>query len=140
MRPLPGALCATFLAALMQAAAPLPVLPPPIPCDPHNVYFDAGSATLDAKSAAAILAVAQDALQKRLAAGVEGHADSAESNPDGLAARRAGAVAAELTRDGMMTRDVSTMALGDNDPAVPDPRTDAEQAQNRRVAINICTG
>lgn len=130
--------CAVLLAVALQGAGPAPIPPPPSPCDPLTVFFAAESAELGDRERAIVREAARLALDRRITAAVDAHSDAAESDPDALAVRRAKAVTEELVRDGVMARDIEALSLGSMESPFPNPKSDADRAQNRRVAIDLC--
>jgi outer membrane protein OmpA-like peptidoglycan-associated protein len=115
------------------AAAPAPVTRSFI------VYFDINSASLTARARELVgeaAAAARSGGSARLE--VNGHTDRTGTPPANLALsrRRAEAVASELRRQGIRREDISIIAHGESQPAVP-TRDGVREPQNRRVEIII---
>jgi outer membrane protein OmpA-like peptidoglycan-associated protein len=125
-------------------AQPLPPPPPPATtaaCPvalPAEVHFDWASATPLPESSAIIESIASSAAACGVrAVTVIGHADRSGSAGfnQRLSRRRADAVAAALTAEGMPRAAVTVRAVGERDPAVPTADGVREPA-TRRVAIS----
>lgn len=137
----------TALGFNLMPGDPVPALQPgPRPAEPpkdppaFEVTFPWDKSELTGQARAEIAAAAA---QIRALGGPArilaiGHTD--RSGPDdynlALSARRADAARAELMRLGIRSRDISVIARGEFDPAVPTP-DGVRQSQNRRTNIQI---
>jgi len=105
----------------------------------NDVLFDSGSATIQAGGRSKLKQLA-DVLNRypRESVQIVGYTDSRgteQSNLD-LSHRRAQAVAAELTANGVSPSRISTRGLGAADPMATNA-TPEGRAQNRRVVITV---
>jgi outer membrane protein OmpA-like peptidoglycan-associated protein len=125
------------------APAPAPVAPAPVaapapaPSRTYLVFFDWDRADLTARARQIIAEAAQ--ASTRVATTrieVDGHADRSGTAVynQGLAMRRAQAVAGELVRLGVARNSIDIMAFGDTKPLVP-TAAGVREPQNRRVEI-----
>jgi len=106
----------------------------------NTINFASASATIDASSQTLLEALAQTANQCAGQLLIEGHTDSVGSEESNLnlSQERAGAVQVALNRLGVSSSRLSAVGYGESQP-IADNGTDAGQAQNRRIVIQIAT-
>jgi outer membrane protein OmpA-like peptidoglycan-associated protein len=131
--------------AIPVAAASPPPRPAPVASVPENrpyeVYFDFDSATLTSDAKAIVQVAAQNAKQSQVTRILAtGHTDTVGTGSYNIALskRRAAAVKAELVRDGISARDISTNGVGEEGLAVSTGEG-VNEPRNRRVEIVIQT-
>jgi len=115
-----------------------PPPPPPAPADmaPLQVFFEFGSAKLEAEAQEAISLAARKGLQDHDKITIIGHTDTAESATlaGTLSERRAQAVKSELVHLGFDEGQITTLARGSSDPIV-DTGPNIREPLNRRVNV-----
>jgi len=104
----------------------------------EDIHFDFDSSAITAKSANNLKSKAQIlATQPDMEATIEGHCDDRGTNEYNMALgdRRAQSAKDYLVQLGIDGNRLSTVSYGEEKPLIPDAKTEAEHAQNRRASI-----
>jgi outer membrane protein OmpA-like peptidoglycan-associated protein len=102
----------------------------------YGIYFDFGSSTIKPESKESITQIVDFLRKNPFPIEIEGHTDNIGNNESNqkLSVQRAEAVKAELIKQGVDAKLLSSKGLGSSQP-IAENKTDWGRAQNRRVTL-----